>query len=395
MSQPGGQGLGGQEPPSILIVDDARINRELLRLNLSRHGYRFHMATNGEEAIQVLESKASVDLILLDLIMPGMDGFDFLRWRASQPEVQGVPVIVNSSLDDFDSIAEALTMDTYDYFTKPLSQEDLEKVLPLKIKNAVTARRLMVETRRQNELLRRELEMAARYQQFLLPRGLEYPGVAVDFLFEPCTGVGGDYFDFMRLGDDCLALVVADVSGHGVASAMTASIVKALLPGYLESSLSPAAAFARLNQDLLRLTPDDVFLTAFAALYQPGRRRLVWCSAGHPPPLYRRADGGMESLEMASPFLGAFEQDNPIMRLADRELPVGPGDRLALYTDGLTEAPDSQGRLFGLERLRGLLARHGSASRQELRRRVWQGLEHFVDGEFPDDVAFIVVDFES
>jgi serine phosphatase RsbU (regulator of sigma subunit) len=395
MSSRHDQDILGDRPPTVLIVDDARINRELLRLNLGRQGYRFLMAGNGEEAIRVLQSAAEVDLILLDLVMPGMDGFDFLRWRASQPEVQGVPVIVNSSLDDFDSLAEALTMDTYDYFTKPLSREDLEKVLPLKIKNAVTARRLMVETRRQNELLRQELEMAARYQQFLLPQGLEYPGVEAEFLFKPCTGVGGDYFDFMRLGNGCLAVVVADVSGHGLASAMTASIVKALLPGYLERLTSPAAAFGALNQELLRLTPDDMFLTAFAGLYDPERRRLTWCSAGHPPPLYRRSQGRVETLDMASAFLGAFEGASPLMELEDRELAVEAGDRLALYTDGLIEARSAEGGQFGRQRLRALLADHGHAGLAEVRDRVWQGLVDFVDGEFPDDVAFILLDFQS
>lgn len=380
-------------PPVILIVDDARINRELLRLNLSKHGYQFLMATNGQEAIDLLPAHPEVDLILLDLVMPKVDGFAFLRWRAGHPHVQAIPVIVNSSLDDFDSIAQALTMDSYDYFTKPLSQDDLETVLPLKIRNAVTARRLMSETKHQNDTMRRELEMAARYQKFLLPQGAELPGASITFLFEPCSAVGGDYFDFLELADGKLGFIIADVSGHGVASAMTASIVKALLPGYLSQFLSPAQAFKHLNQDLMRLTQEDVFVTAFAALYDPARTELTWCLAGHPPPLYVPKNQVARPLATESLFLGVFESDNPVFTLDDQTIPVAPGDRLALYTDGLTEAPNAEGQQYGIKRLEGIINQNRGCGLEELRQKVWQNLRGFVQGEFPDDVAFILVGF--
>jgi serine phosphatase RsbU (regulator of sigma subunit) len=377
----------------VLIVDDARINRELLRLNLSKHGYQFLMATNGQEAIDILTSHPEVDLILLDLVMPKMDGFEFLRWRAENPMVQSVPVIVNSSLDDFDSISQALTMDSYDYFTKPLSQNDLEIVLPLKISNAVTARRLMSETKHQNETMRRELEMAARYQKFLLPQSAELPGARITFLFEPCSEVGGDYFDFLELPEEKLGFLVADVSGHGVASAMTASIVKALLPGYLRQFLSPAKAFRQLNQDLLRLTQEDSFVTAFAALYDPSQAQLTWCLAGHPPPLYMPKNQVARPLTVESSFLGVFESDSPVFDLSDQTVAVNPGDRLALYTDGLTEAPNADGVQYGIKRLEGILNQNQSCGLEELRKKVWRNLYSFGQGEFPDDVALILVGF--
>ena len=380
-------------PPVILIVDDARINRELLRLNLSKHGYQFLMATNGQEAIDLLASQPEVDLILLDLVMPKVDGFAFLRWRKDHPEVQSIPVIVNSSLDDFDSIARALTMDSYDYFTKPLSQDDMETVLPLKIRNAVTARRLMAETRHQNQIMRDELEMAARYQKFLLPQRAELPGARIAFLFESSSAVGGDYFDFLKLPQGKLGFVVADVSGHGVASAMTASIVKALLPGYLRQFLSPARAFQALNQDLLHLTQEDGFVTAFAALYDQDQSQLTWCLAGHPSPLYLHNGDGVTALSAESIFLGVFESENPLVDYQDRRISVSPGDRLALYTDGMTEAADSAGEQFGVQRLERLLKQHHGCDLEELHQKVWQGLQGFVKGEFSDDVAFIMVGF--
>ncbi|MFH1057372.1 MAG: fused response regulator/phosphatase [Pseudomonadota bacterium] len=380
------------QAPIVLIVDDARLNRELLRLHLAKHGYRFLFAQNGREAVETVAAHPEVDLILLDLMMPDMNGFDFLRWRLDHPDVQAIPVIVNSSLDDFESIARALNMDSYDYFTKPLGPNDLEVVLPLKIKNAITARRLMAETRRQNEIMSGELEMAARYQQFLLPRSVALKGLKISYLFQPCRGVGGDYFDFAELKGGSLGLLVADVSGHGVASAMTASIVKALLPGYLDRLRSPAAAFTALNADLLRLTQEDSFVTAFAGLYDPHTLQLTWSLAGHPTPLLLPREGPAHYLAAESVFLGVFESDRLPLAFEDRLLQLSPGDRMVIYTDGLTEAPDPQGRLYGAQRLLDLLAAHRDLALEQWREIIWEDLHAFAQGEFPDDVAFILAE---
>lgn len=385
--------MDNESPATILIVDDARLYRELLRLQLARHGHSFLTATNGREAVEVFTAHPEIDLILLDLMMPEMNGFDFLRWRSRHPEAQMVPVIVNSSLDDFDSIAKALEMGSYDYFAKPLAQQDLDHILPVKIRNAVNAKRLMEKTSRQNELLRRELTMAARYQQFLLPKATDLPGIKVAALFQPCTGVGGDYFDFFELSSGAIGFVVADVSGHGVASAMTASIVKALLPGYLEAKGSPAEALTALNDDLVHLTQEDSFVTCFAGLYQPDQPRFTWSSAGHPPPLLLEPGRRPVRLTMESLFLGAFDSGHEVVAYADQSFPVSHGLRLALYTDGLTEVADPQGNPYGTERLEKLLEDNRDRGVTQVKHRLAQDLNRFADGVFPDDVAFILVEF--
>ncbi len=393
MSQSPHHGSAMDAPATVLIVDDARINRELLRLNLTRHGYEFLMARNGREAVEMLQDHTEVDLILLDLMMPEMDGFDFLRWRSRDQRAQAVPVIVNSALDDFDSISRALAMDAYDYFTKPLSQRDLETILPVKIKNAVTNRRLVAETRRQNELMSRELELAARYQHFLLPKDLQVSWGRVEFLFEPCTGVGGDYYDILDLKEGHAGILVADVSGHGVASAMTTSIVKALLPGYLQTLLSPARALKALNDDLLRLTPVDAFVSAFALLYDPRQRRLTWSCAGHPPGLLLPSGGPLRQLSQDSMFLGVFASDHELIDYQDRDLQVGEGDRLVVYTDGIIEAASSTGQAFGADRLQALVQEGAGEELPALRDRLWRELNDFVPGDMADDVAVVLVEF--
>jgi sigma-B regulation protein RsbU (phosphoserine phosphatase) len=385
--------ISQSQDATILIVDDAAVNRELLRLTLSRYGYKFLSAANGYEATKLLDGNPDIDLIILDLMMPVMDGFDFLKWRSTNIIAQKVPVIVNSSLDDFDSIAQALQMEAYDYFTKPLSKEILNVILPLKIKNAIVNRRLMSQTQHQYEIMRLELEMASRYQKFLLPTEPQLENVQVAFRFQPCSAVGGDYFDFVELPQGKMACAVADVSGHGVASAMTASICKALLPRYLRRYHSPAKALNSLNNDLVSLTQQDVFVTAFAIIYDPKARVLTWATAGHPPPLFLSPQNGCSHLIRESTFLGIFDSGDPMVHFEDVTVDTKPGDRIALYTDGLTEAPDQKGRRYGLARLENLLLKQQGSSIDSMLESLWRDLELFVNSDFPDDVAIIFLEF--
>lgn len=383
--------------PTILIVDDNRLNREMLRLHLKKYDYSFLFAGDGLEAKHILEehTASGVDLILLDLMMPNMDGFEFLNWRKTSQDMLSVPVIVNSSLDDFESIAKALTMDSYDYFTKPLHQYDLDIILPLKIRNAINAKRFLAAISRQNSIMRNELEMAARYQQFLLPDGVDLPGVKVSYMFQPCSNVGGDYFDFWALAEGEICFVLTDATGHGVSAAMTASIVKALLPGYMKGlEGSPAKAMLALNDDLLRLTQEDCFVTAASVCYDRHKSLIRWCLAGHPSPVFVPRDQPAARLHMNSMFLGMFPSGDPIMEdMNDHVLSVRSGDRLIVYSDGLTEAPDAGGEGFGIERLMAIMEHNRHEELDAVRDIIWQEVRAHVKGELPDDVAYIVMEF--
>ncbi|MBU1277073.1 MAG: fused response regulator/phosphatase [Proteobacteria bacterium] len=385
---------GHWDPPAtILVVDDSGLNRKLLTASLAREDYRFLEASHGREATEILGRHPEVDLILLDLMMPVMDGFAFLIWRMDNPEARGVPVIVNSSLDDRESLTKALAMDCYDYFIKPLSSADLDLVLPLKIRNAVHSKRLMADLRAKNQIMAGELELAARYQQFLLPKDAQLPGLQAAWLFRPCRGVGGDYFDFFELPGGDLGLVVADVSGHGVASAMTASILKALVPRYLGAHESPAAVLEMLNEDLLRLTPADAFVTCFLGRYDPRERLLRWSLAGHPSPLLQDPDGSISHLEQSSPFLGVFSNDQPLLQYLDKELRLAGGQRLVIHTDGLLEVPDPQGKPMGPGRLKQLLEQHRALTAGQLAEQLAHELDQCDGDHLPDDVALIILDF--
>ena len=365
----------------------------MLRTGLERHGHNILSAENGRKAMDILDQGTDVDLIILDLVMPDMDGFQFLEWRAASPDTRIIPVIVSSSLDDFGAITKALSMNCTDYFTKPLTSRDLEVTLPLKIRNAVANRRLVLQTRMQNQILNHELEIAARYQQFLLPRKVDIEGLNVSWHFEPCSGVGGDYFDFFKLDDSRYAVMVADVSGHGVASAMTAAIIKALLQSYFEKQTTASDALNMLNEDLVRLTPADVFVTAFAGIFDQNQHLFHWSLGGHPRPVLLKQGSSAVFLGGPSNLLGVFSVADQALELASGETQVRQGDRIFIYTDGLTEAVNDREEAFGPDRLRALVDQTSGLTPAQTRDVVWNHLSRFVGGEFRDDVAYIIMDF--
>jgi serine phosphatase RsbU (regulator of sigma subunit) len=236
--------------------------------------------------------------------------------------------------------------------------------------------------------------MAARYQQFLLPADVHLPGVKVSYMFQPCSDVGGDYFDFWSLDDGSMCFVLTDATGHGVSAAMTASIVKALLPAYLKTHRSPARSLLALNEDLLRLTQEDTFVTAASVRYDPSLSVINWCLAGHPHPVFLPKDGPAQTLAMNSLFLGIFPSDNALMDIHDQTLEVKTGDRLMVYSDGLTEAPGAEtGEGFGVKRIMDIMVDNRDQDIHELRNTIYDQLKEYVKSDFPDDVAYIIMEF--
>lgn len=377
---------------TILIVDDARLNREVLKLALMPAGYKIIEAEDGRQAIEQLQAH-DVDLILLDLMMPVMDGFAFLKWRNENPTYKSVPVIVNSALDDFDSIQRSLDLDSYDYFTKPLTEQDLKVILPLKIRNAVQTKRLYYQLKASNERMSKEIEMAGRYQRFLLPDNPTLPGLEVASFYQPYIGVAGDFFDVVAL-DGPSAFIIADVSGHGLLSAFVSALLKPLFQQYITQTRSPAETFNLLNKDLNDLTRDEDYVTAFCGYYEPAKGLLTYATAGHPPQfLLRRAEKKVEELKSYGFFLGVFENGNKLFEQNEVQVEVQPGDRLLIFTDGVTEAFDAQREPFGFERCRKLFSQTADQPPGKVSSVLWKALLEHTEANLEDDVAFMVVEF--
>lgn len=377
---------------AILIVDDARLNREVLKLALRREGYRIIEADDGRAACELVQSQ-DIDLILLDLMMPVMDGFEFLEWRRNNPAYQVIPVIVNSALDDFNSIQTALTMDAYDYFTKPLTAQDLKVILPLKIRNAVQTKQLYFELKRRNERIENEIMLAGKYQQSLLSNNPSPRGMEVVTFYRPFIGVAGDFFDVVE-DDQGVGFLMADVSGHGLLSAMVSSQLKSLFERYMTQTRSPAQTCRALNRDLLRLTREEDYVTAFCAWLDRPSSTLVYTTAGHPPQFFYKADKKkLVELSTDGFFMGVFQDDILPIPYREEKIEVNPDDRLLAFTDGSVEAMNQDRMVYGYDRWQQDFLDVAGLSLPDAADHLWSRITDHTQGRLSDDVAFLLVRF--
>ena len=260
-------------------------------------------------------------------------------------------------------------------------------VVGLAVENA----RLLAE-RAEQERLKRELAVAQQIQQQLLPRDLPtLPGFELGAIGRPCEETSGDYYDVFELPSGRLAVVIGDVSGHGLHCALVMAQARAFLRAYSRTSDTLEDTLTALNDFLARDLTGGRFLTFFIALVDPQSGRVVWGNAGHLPPLVRRADGTIETLDAAGRVLGIF----PGPGFPEGEpFDLGPGDSILLYTDGATEArsAEDENDLFGERRLRTVVAEHGAdAPRAYLDAIVAALLAHTDQDEMGDDLTLVAV----
>jgi serine phosphatase RsbU (regulator of sigma subunit) len=213
--------------------------------------------------------------------------------------------------------------------------------------------------REANHRLQRDIDRAKRIQEGLLPHGIpQIAGLEMDWRYLPAEKVSGDYFDCFPIdpdrpdGPQCL--VIADVSGHGISASMVMVMFKVLLKREIRPERDLTEVLRRLNRTLLEQVGGIHFVTVFLATLDPATGSMEWCSAGHCPQLILRADGSLEELMADGVFVGMFDDFQPESRIA----PLSSGDTLLLYTDGITEAEDPTGELFGMDRLKSQLS-HG------------------------------------
>jgi len=377
--------------PTILITDDVKVNRTLVRQCLNGYDYTFLEADNGLEALATVHSQ-KVDLVILDLLMPVVDGFAFLRALKAEPLYRSIPVIVNSSLEDAGSIRHALELGCYDYFIKALPRGELALILPLKVRNAVQWKRLFDELALKNRTLEKEINAAGKYQRFLLPKNIQAKGMRIETIFHPYLGVGGDFFDIVPLRNDKTGIMLADVSGHGVLPAMITAILKPLFRQYIDETESPQATLRNLNTDLLILTDEADYITAFVGVFDPHWQRFTYANAGHPPPLYlHRAGHAVDILKATGALLGVFE--SPEWSTEERTLSVAADDRVLLVTDGMFESRSGSGEAFGFESLERVLRQQAGCSLKHALHVLWEQLQDFTGRRFTDDVTGIAIDF--
>jgi len=329
----------------VLIVDDNPIFREVLRRHVGAlFDYAVSEAEDGAAAVALAESERP-DLILMDLVMPDMDGIETTRRIRTMPGLRDVPIIFLSAETDRCKWAEALSAGGNDFMSKPCHRQELAARMTLHLNLAKLGR----ELRSQNATLSRERYLAGCVQRQLLPKDLEFPGFEAAAVYQAQEQVGGDFYEAWDDGE-ALHLLMADISGHGASAAMLMAVCKGLLLSLRQGGLAPEAVVAELNRMLYELLGGgdlDMFVTLVLCRIERRLPLLSVVSAGHVP-AYILGPGGTTELLSQGPALGIFGD----FLWSARTVPFRPGDTLFLYTDGLTELRSPDGGFYGEERLR-------------------------------------------
>ena len=374
-------------PDSLLLVDDTPANLTLLSQILRHKGYQLRAVTSGGRALASVDLNPP-DLVLLDIRMPEMDGYEVCRRLKANPKTTEIPVIFISALDDIEDKVRAFGVGGVDYVTKPFQVDEVIA----RVETHLALRHLQQRLQESNRRLESELHLAAQVQASFLPQRLPtLPGWQLAVALLPAQLTSGDFFDVISLPDGTVGLIIADVVDKGVGAALFMAMSCALLRAYLlEQPSHPEAVCQAVNQRILDYTSANQFVTLFLAVLEPATGRLVYCNAGHPAPVWlgRAAGEPCRSLPITGLPLGVLEDAD-----WQREtIVLRPGDALVLYTDGVTEAANAAGEFFGSARLTRTVCEAARASAEGLKATVLAAVQGYTAGApLPDDIALLVL----
>lgn len=379
--------------PRTLVADDDADILTALRLLLANHGYELETVQSPAALLAALE-RSQFDVVLMDLnyardTTSGREGIDLIsRVHALDP---ALPIVVMTGWGTVDLAVEAMRRGVRDFVQKPWDNSRLLQTLHKQVRHGRArrnARLRLAETRKSETQFKRELIEARELQENLLANTtFAIAGIDVAAKWQPATTVGGDYIAAFKLDDEHAALCVADVVGKGLPAALLMSNFQAALKSLAADHLSPADVSTRLNDLLYANIPLHKFVTAFYAVVNIPNRTLTFTNAGHNPPLLVRADGECVRLEAGGSVLGAF----PNAPFTEEQIQLRHGDRLLLFTDGLTEAVDPSGEQFGEERLIDLLRKQRSQTAEGLNDALFNAVGQFCGNTFRDDAALMVI----
>ena len=326
----------------ILIVDDTPTNIGVISGAL-KDSYKTKIATNGEKALALASAEEKPDLILLDIVMPGMDGYEVCSRLKSDAATSEIPVIFLTGQTDAEDETRGFAVGAVDYVHKPFSPA----VVRARVQSHILLREARAQLAAQLLALNNEIEMARQIQLSILPHSIpELPGLEIAARFLPMTTVAGDFYDFIRIDDQHIGILIADVSGHGLPSALIASMLQVALKGQAQHASEPAKVLAGLNLALCGKFTQN-FVTA-AYLYMDLENHVLrYAGAGHPPVLqWRNSTSKTGQILENGLVLGIVEEAS----YETLELPLEPRDRYVLYTDGVIEAASSRGEQYGTDR---------------------------------------------
>lgn len=317
---------------NVLIVDDVKVNRLLIKGILAKALVNIEIleAESAADAKVILD-QGETSVLILDIMMPEKDGIQFLREIKEDPSMKNLPIIMCSALTEIDNVQMALSLGALDYFTKPLTEEQMRITLPLKVKNALEYYEDKKKLLQFHDKLKVELELAQQLQTSMITEYKDFELAEIRGNYISCDEIGGDMFVVKEVGRK-LWFMIADVTGHGISATMISTMLNVMFEQCVEVSSSPDEVLTRINKKLFKLFNGSTYGLVSAFVGFITNTKLCYANAGHPYPVfYRYKTATIETLEAKGCLLGMFDDREYVSEFKT----ISSKDAVLLYTDGL------------------------------------------------------------
>jgi len=379
------------EKKTLLVVDDDSENIQIVRSILGDN-YKLRVATDGLKALDLAKTEPVPGLILLDVIMPHMDGYEVCCRLKADPKTHDIPIIFLTGKTEVADETRGFEVGAVDYIHKPFSPP----IVTARVRTHLMLRDAHETVARQLLAINTELELARQVQQSILPRGVPHlEGLEISARYLPMTSVAGDFYDFIVLDEKHVGFLIADVSGHGLSAALIASMLQTALAAQSAHASDPVQVLSGLNQALFGKFQNH-YVTAVYLYLDLEKGTARYAGAAHPPVLLWSARTRTVTELMENGFmLGPF----PDSTYSASTFPLENGDRIVLITDGIVEAFDKSGSQFGMDRLKQLLESRHDLPANRFTDAVLYALsgwsEHAVGTQQSDDITLLAIDFKG
>ena len=380
----------------IMVVDDEVDLEPLVKQKFRRQirdgAYDFIFAHNGLEALSKLIEFPEIGIILSDINMPEMDGLTLLM-KLKELKNPGLKTVVVSAYGDMDNIRTAMNRGAFDFLTKPINFEDLEITINKTLDEILQIRRGL-EEHDQLISIQQDLQTAREIQQAILPKCFPPFPDRKDFdiyaAMNAAKEVGGDFFDFFMIDNDRIGFVIGDVSGKGVTAAIFMAVSRTIIRATGLKGIPADECMNYVNNLLCSESVSSMFVTVFYGILNTSNGDLEYVNAGHNPP-FILSSTGLKTVELTKgTVLGGIEHFN----YKSRRMTIDPGDTLYLYTDGVTEAFNSEGNMYGEKRLGNLLKANLRAGHKEIVKITLADVAAFAAGTLPsDDITLMAIKY--
>jgi sigma-B regulation protein RsbU (phosphoserine phosphatase) len=385
--------------PKIMVVDDEPDLQMLIlqkfRKQIQNEVYEFIFAENGEEALNHINGSNDITLILSDINMPKMDGLTLLQ-KLQEKDNPALKTVIVSAYGDMENIRTAMNRGAFDFVTKPIDFNDLQLTIEKGMKE-IAAIKASLDDRKTLLAVQRDLSTAARIQQTILPQ--EFPAFphrkefSIYAEMHPAKDIGGDFYDFFLIDDTHLGFVIGDVSGKGIPAAIYMAVARTMIKGIASQILDPAECLSRVNTLLIPESDASMFVTVFYCVMDTRTGVIRYCNGGHNLPFMIRNKSTIAQVEDTSGMiLGKIEA----IRFETRNIQCNPGDRILLYTDGVTEAMNEAEELYNEGRLLQYLETHRPDDLSKLIRGViGDVLKYIGKAGQTDDITVLALEYRG